>query len=247
MQTKILKANSKTKGFLFLAGINRPVNPGQVTKLAGSIDKMGVIRPVVIARIDWITGKPNNYVIDGQHLYHALMRNELDIPYIEIKVEDNKDLVEKIALLNASSKSWTMVDYVTAWGAVHNDYVKLMKYYQTYDFDLSQLANILHTGMAVTGGSIGNGAIKNGTFRIKDEERRVVLLNNITDVLKKTPRMDRQSNRTFIYSYVNFYNGNISKYNHTKFLEWLDRNKSKLLTVTQDTNEIVKLLERSIK
>lgn len=247
MQIKVLKADSKTKGFSLLAGINRPVNPGHVTKIAKSVDKIGIIRPVVIARISFITGKLIPYVVDGQHLTHALIRNEMDIPYVEIEVIDEKDLVEKIALLNASSKSWTMVDYVTAWGAVHPDYVKLMKYYNTYDLDLSQVANILYKGVATVGGADGSRAIKDGTFRVKDEADKINLLNNITDVLKKVPRMDRQSNRSFIYSYVNFYNGHQSKYNHVSFLNWLEKNKTKLLLVTQDTEQIMKLLEKSIK
>lgn len=246
MNIKILKQEATRKSFSMLAGINRPVNPSHVTKLAKSIDKMGIIRPVVIARISFLSGKPTDYIIDGQHLYHALIRNEMDIPYTEIKVTDEQDLVEKIALLNASSKSWSMVDYVTAWSAVHDDYKKLAKYYATYDLDLSQLANILYYGISGTGGR-ATDVIKKGTFRVKNEAERVVLLNCITDVLKHVPRLDRQSNRMFIHSYIQFYNQNQARYKHEQFLTWLDKNKSKLVLVTQDTEEIIKLLEKSIK
>ena len=64
---------------------------------------MGCLRPVVIAHLSFkeLVG---NYVIDGQHLFHALIRNNMDIPFVMIDVADEQDLVEKLALLNNSSK-----------------------------------------------------------------------------------------------------------------------------------------------
>lgn len=246
MEIKVLRKDSKRKTFSLLAGINRPVNPSHVTKLAKSVDKMGIIRPVVIARISFVSGKPTDYIIDGQHLYHALIRNEQDIPYTEISVENEQDLVEKIALLNASSKSWILVDYVTAWSAVHDDYKKLAKYYHTYDFELSQLAGIL-CGNITQSNAPSSRIIKNGTFRVKKENEKVVLLNCITDVLKYVPRLDRVSNKLFINSYIQFYNSYKSDYNHDEFIIWIKKNKSKLVLATQDTEEVIKLLEKSIK
>ena len=53
MKTQTLKKNSK-QSFSYLAGIIRPINPAQVTKLAESVIKMGVIRPVVVAELSFI-------------------------------------------------------------------------------------------------------------------------------------------------------------------------------------------------
>ena len=82
------------KGFDFLVALNRSIKPGQVTEIAKSINKMGVIRPIVVAKFTYL-GKQGNYIIDGQHLYHALLRNNSDFPYVEITVNDDADLVEK--------------------------------------------------------------------------------------------------------------------------------------------------------
>lgn len=118
---KILTLNKDSNSsFYFLAGINRPVIPQHVTKLSNSINEMGVLRPVVIAVISFVTGKPLKYIIDGQHLFNALLRNNMDIPYIIINITDQVDLIEKIALLNASSRSWTLLDYIHAWSSVNN-------------------------------------------------------------------------------------------------------------------------------
>ena len=46
------------KSVKYLAGINRPIIPYHVTKLAQALTMMGVIRPIVIANISFIDGKP---------------------------------------------------------------------------------------------------------------------------------------------------------------------------------------------
>ena len=125
--------DSNKKSVMYLAGINRPIIPYHVTKLAQALTMMGIIRPIVIANISFMSGIPGWYIVDGQHLFNALLRLGMDIPYVFIDVKDKKDLVEKIALLNASSKTWSLQDYVTAWSSLENDYVKLNNYFNIYD------------------------------------------------------------------------------------------------------------------
>ena len=243
LEIKTLKITG-TKGFSLLAGVNRPVIPQHVTKLAASIEAMGVIRPVVVARFDFLDGVMNTYIIDGQHLYHALMRMGWDIPYTEILVKDSVQLAERLALLNNSSKSWSMKDYILVWSGINKDYVKLNKYFNTYDIELSQVAEILmnNTCNGNIGGSHISTSIKKGEFRIDDEKRGTMLLNYITDALKIVKRMDRMSNKLFIASYVNFVNA-YDRYDHKQFLANLKLNKEKFKTITQDPEEYKKLLK----
>ena len=120
MKIQILKKDSH-KSFSYLAGINRPINPAQVTKLAESVKTLGILRPVIVAELQFISGKLIKYIIDGQHLFNSLLRNNMDIPYITIKIENKVQLVESIALLNASSKNWSIIDYVTSWSCVSEE------------------------------------------------------------------------------------------------------------------------------
>lgn len=236
---------SGSKGFSMLAGINRAVVPSHVTKLASSLEKMGVVRPVVIANIDFVNGTPTNYIIDGQHLYHALLRMGWDIPYTEITIKDPVDLAEHLALLNASSKSWSMKDYITVWANVNKEYIKLNKYFNTYDIELNQLADVLmNNSCAVySGGNMTiSRIIKRGEFTIDDEKRSVFLLNCVTDALKIVPRMDRGSNKLFISTYVNFI-ASYAHYNHAKFLDNLKLNKHKFKVITQDPEEYKSLIK----
>lgn len=243
LEVKFLKL-SGTKGFALLAGTNRDIIPNHVTKMCNSIDKMGVIRPVVVATFDFLTGSPITYIIDGQHLYHACMRLGYDVPYSEITVKDSVDLAEKLALLNNSSKSWSMHDYIKVWSNVERDYVKLNKYFNIYDIELLQVADILMNNQCrfSFGGSSISAPIKRGEFKVNNEERAVFLLDCITDSLKVIKRMDRTSNKLFITSYVNFIN-TCGSYNHALFIENLKLNKDKFKIITQDPEEYNKLIK----
>lgn len=240
MKTQTLKKDSK-QSFSYLAGINRPINPAQVTKLAESVIKMGIIRPVVIAYISFIDGVKKPYIIDGQHLFNALIRNNMDIPYVAIDVKDKTDLVEKIALLNASSKNWSMCDYVTAWASLSNDYVKLNHYYQVYDIDLCTLATIL-LGQSIDGSNTVK-TIKNGKFKVVDEKLNITILDNVTDLLKVIPRMARNDNRYATREYIKFLR-TTRTYNHKKFIDNLKKNKKEFILATQEDGKLVELFTK---
>lgn len=243
-QIKWLGDNAKST-FNYLAGINRPIYPAQVTKLAQSINKMGVVRPIIIAELDFISGKKTKYIIDGQHLFNALIRNGMDIPYVTISIKDKHDLVETIAKLNASSKNWALVDYIMAWGSLIPDYVKLNHYFQVYDFDMGLLCAVLNDNSTDGGNIIAK--IKNGTFRIINEEENVKILNYLTDVLKMVPRMNRMENRYLCREYVKFCIKNCSKYNHDKFMKNLEKNKETFVLATQEEGKLKELFSKYMK
>jgi len=240
-----------SKLFNLLAGINRAIIPSHVTKISTSIQRKGNARPVIVVRISFIDGTPKDYIIDGQHLFFALLRNNMDIPYVVMEVQDKADLVETIALLNSSSKSWSTMDYVTAWASVSEDYRTLAELYNTYDLETAQIAELLHTGSIVIKNRAGNSSIfptiKRGEFKVLDREGSVDKLNKIQEVLKIVPRMDRTSNSLFIASYVHFITILGDKYNHDKFLAYLRQHKAEFAAVTQDVEHIQSLLNKSIK
>lgn len=233
-------ANGNIK-FQYLAGINRAINPAQVTKLAKSVELMGIIRPIVITEVSFISGKTEKYIIDGQHIFNALIRLGSDIPYVSIDVKDKQDLVEKIAMLNASSKTWSMLDYVTAWSSLKPDYIKLNHYFQVYDLEISDLAAILF-GISSSGSNIIR-ILKSGDFTISNEAKNVEILNNVTDMLKTVPRMNRYENRYAVREYVKFLRST-SKYDHKTFLTKLQKNKDKFLLATQEEGKLSELFNK---
>lgn len=227
--------------FNYLAGINRPINPSQVTKLAKSLEKMLILRPVVIAELSFLNGKKGKYIVDGQHIFNALIRLGWEIPYVTIKVESKQDLIEKIAMLNASSKTWTMQDYVVAWSFLKEDYVKLNHYFQVYDFEITELASILNGGNCGGGGT--TRILKSGEFKIINEERNIQLLNNATDMLKVIPRMSRFENRYALKEYIKFVRST-HNYNHKTFIQSLEKNKNKFILATQENGKLAELFQK---
>jgi hypothetical protein len=167
----------------------------------------------------------------------------MSIPYVTIPIKDKQDLVETIAKLNASSKNWTLVDYIVAWGALIPDYIKLNHYFQVYDLDMGVLSSILNDNNT-DGGNISK-KIKNGTFRIINEAENVKVLNQLTDVLKVVPRMNRMENRYICREYVKFCK-NCSKYNHDKFIKNLEKNKDQFKFVTQEDGKLKEMFNNLV-
>ena len=91
LEIKMLSIVSNIKVCL-LAGINRGVSPHHSTKIAESVKSKGILRPVIMAWIDFIDGVKRLYIIDGQHLYFALQRYSVDIPYALVEIKDMQDL-----------------------------------------------------------------------------------------------------------------------------------------------------------
>lgn len=225
--------------FHLLAGINRPIKPSQVTVLSKSVEQIMCNRPIIVAYIDFLPGPKGYYIIDGQHLFFALIRLDSQIPYVEIPIKNKQELVEAIALFNATSKSWTMQDYVTAWSNLHPDYVKLNDYFQQYDFELNILASILANTEINTAST---KLIKQGTFRIRNENQAKVVLDYMTDIFKVLDRGGRYETKYLCSEYFRFYRGSKS-YNHQKFMQNLRKNKSKLDFAVQESGKLAKVFQ----
>ena len=239
---KILRKDSK-KGFRFLDGVNRAVIPSHVTKMAESVSRIGITRPVIVSYFEY-KGTKDYYIIDGQNLYHALLRLNFDIPYKTIEVDSEEDMVEKIALLNTSSKSWTLMDYVTAWSYIRPDYKKLGHFFNVYDLELSCIASLMY-GYAGTSSTNITKVIKEGKFQVKDLNKSIEILDFTTEVLSIVPRFDRNANRIFVSSYTGFVVNNYDQYDHVRFTKYIKRNLEKLQLVNADKERIAEFISKA--
>ena len=236
---KNMKWSTAKSMFLLLAGINRPIKPGQVTVIANSITKMMLVRAVVVAYIDFLPGAKGYYIIDGQHLCFACIRLDINIPYVEVQIANKQELVEAIALFNATSKTWSMQDYVTAWSNLHPDYIKLSNYFNQYDFELNILAGVLgSTELSGTTTKI----IKTGNFKIKNENQSKVILDCLTDLFKVVDRGSRYEIKYLCSEFVKFYRGS-KNYNHNKFMSNVKKNKAKLDFMNLEAGKLVKMFQ----
>lgn len=230
-----------TKSFSIMDKINRPIRPGQVSTLTKSVQKMGVIRPIVVAMLSFIDGVNRIYIVDGQHLFTVCIRLSLPIWYVRIKVIDQQDLVEKIALLNSSSVSWTLADYIKAWSSLDEkeDYRKLIKYKGIYDQTYEALAMIF----SATERTAGSKRIKNGSFKIINEEKGVEILNDLNDVFANINRGNGVEIRTFVSKYAKW-RYITPTYNHKKFVAYVNKNANFVDALNAAGEESEKFFER---
>jgi len=242
MNIQYLKNDSK-KSFKKLVGINRDTSPAHVQKLKLSIEQIGMLQAIIVAELSFITGKKELYIIEGQHKYEACMALGIDIPYVIIKgIYDYKALVETIALLNSSSKSWKMEDYILAWGSVNPDYKKLMVLYNKYGVEVNIAAGILSNNESLFSGR-SNQLIKQGNFCITNNNAEKHI-SYTSDVVKQLPKINRTVLRTFISQYVSVLISLGSSYEHDVMLRYINKQKHTILMEHVDKTSITGFFEK---
>jgi hypothetical protein len=245
MITKIMIMNSKInikysknyEKFLFLDN-NRTLNPGHVQTMIESIRTMGVIRPVVCIETDVISGKKERYITDGQHMFTGLVAEGLEIPYIVLNVEDEIDVVVKMAKMNNSSKSWTLTNYVNAFKPYLPDYQKLFKMRNLYNIEPLMLAAICTRGTSAV--VTGSQLIKSGKFKITNSECQE-MAKAFNDFFLKIGRADRWVKHQFLQVFMRAY----GTYNHEDALANLDKH-IKTIKAMSDTGAAEAFISKNI-
>ena len=209
--------------------MNRAIDSKHVQKMITSIRKMGVIRTVITTTTNIIEGVTKTYVIDGQHLATALEREGQAIPYIEVIVESEEDLIEQMAYLNNSSKSWDLMNYINAWKMIRPDYMKLFKWKNMYDIEITMLAII---GVNNAGFRHSTSSIKTGEFKITNPLAEQ-MCKDFNDIFLKIGMSDRAIKFQFLTAFMQAY-GN---YDHQKVIANLDKHLKtvKLMANGDDT------------
>jgi len=195
--------------------MNREIDSKHVQKMIASIRKMGVLRCVIACNTNIIEGTNKTYIIDGQHLATALEREGQPIPYIEIAVTSEADLIEKMAYLNNSSKSWDLMNYINAWKMIQPDYMKLFKWKNMYDIEITMLAAI---GVNNAGLRTSTQSIKTGDFKITNPNAED-MCKAFNDIFLKIGMSERSVKFQFLTAFLQAY----GSYNHAKVIANLDK------------------------
>jgi hypothetical protein len=232
---KELKVNTTVDYSKFaVLPMNRGIDSKHVQKMITSIRKMGVIRCVITTTTDIIEGEKKRYIIDGQHLATALEREGQPIPYIDIAIESEEDLIAKMAYLNNSSKSWDMMNYINAWKMIRPDYMKLFKWKNMYDIEVTMLAAI---GINSAGIKHSTSSIKTGDFRITNPKAED-MCKAFNDIFLKIGMSDRFVKFQFLSAFLQAY----GTYNHTKVMSNIEKHMKtvKLLTDGDSTGTYIR-------
>ena len=242
---KVLGVNAK-KGFKFLVGINREIIPAHVSALASSILQLGILRPIVVATISFLDGVPTKYIIDGQHTFTALLRLKKDIPYVEIEISSLEQLIETIAKLNTTSKTWHLVDYINTWAYYKPEYKEFKRLFNLYNIERGILAELLHTGI-VTGRTQGikesiSSIIKKGKLRIINKELALQILDYVVDLREITSDLGRAEQKLIISVIIEKIKADGAGYNHEQYKKYLISIKKELILASNDMETVRVLL-----
>ena len=228
-----IKNTTNYKMFSILP-MNREIRSEHVEKLVRSIRTMGIIRPVIICKTDVLEGEMKNYIVDGQHLATACEREGLAIPYTTITCNDEIDIVEKVGMLNNSSKSWALIDYVNAYKYCFTDYMKLLKFKNLYNLELNMVAALCTNQFSIIKNS---QIIKSGDFIISNRNSEQ-MCKDFSEIFLMLTNVDRSIKFSFLNSFMQSY-GTISqstvKNNLNKNLK-----KLKLISDNQEASIFIK-------
>ena len=214
--------------------MNRGIDSKHVQKMIASLRLQGCVRVVQCCRTNIIEGEEKLYIIDGQHLATALEREGQPIPYIETEVTSEEDLIEKMAYLNNSSKSWDLMNFINAWKMIRPDYMKLFKWKNMYDIEITMLAAI---GINNAGIRNTTASIKTGNFQITNSKAEE-MCKAFNDIFLKIGMSDRSVKFQFLAAFLQAY----GTYNHTKVMSNIEKHMKtvKLLTDGDSTGTYIR-------
>lgn len=212
LRSKITKDYSK---FSYLP-MNREVQPSHVESMVKSLRKMGCIRDIVVVNTNILEGVYKTYIVDGQHLLNALIREKMPIVYRTITVKSEQELVENMAALNNTSKSWKLLDYINAYKVIYTDYMKLLKYINLYNLEPTMIAMISTKSYRQSGGL--SKLIKEGGFTITNNDTEA-MCKAFSDIFIKIGKADRWVKFNFLDVFATEY----GTYNHASTLKKLDK------------------------
>jgi len=239
---KLLIKETKSYSSLHYLPMNREVNSKHVQSMVDSINIMGIIRPVVLCETNCVDGIKKKYILDGQHLVNACQRLNIAIPYVIIPVNDELDIVHKMGMLNSTSKSWTLKDYVNAYKMFKPDYMTLFKYHNLYNLSYSELAVILGLKTSYDSGK-GIKPLKEGKFVINNPDGELACKNLSEMVTLLGGNIIPQVRRVFVRLYAT----NSFKFNHGSTFTAIKSNLDSLAVITKEYDLEEFLLSKIIK
>ena len=235
---KKIKFSKHYNKFYMLDGINRIPDSKHIQKMVTSIRAMGVIRPVICVQVKFMDGTNKLYVVDGQHLFKALCAEGLEIPYVIIETPNKIDLVHKMAMLNNSSKPWTLLNYVNAFKMYIPDYNQLFELRDMYNIEPLMLAAICTRGTS----SIVSGSqlLKSGKFKVTNPEAQE-MAKAFNDFFLKIGTADRWVKKQFLQVFMRAW----GTYDHKESLANLDKHL-KTVKAMSDTGAAEAFISKNI-
>lgn len=150
---------------------NRDVKYQHVEELAESVAKYGVLRPIIV--------DTNFNILDGQHLFLALDLLKYPFEYLQVDVTTKEEIIDLMAKLNNTSKSWSLEDFINMWATVKPDYRKILEKMNKFSINANTFL-ILY----VNDSGIARRQVKEGRFKGADFDSMDIHVQNVLELKK---------------------------------------------------------------
>lgn len=203
---------------------NRDIDYRKVAKIKLSMQMYGITSGITLIRTDVFDSTMRYYAADGQHRYEAAralnMLDRLPIFIVQKEFRSIPEIIQFVATLNTTQKSWTLVNFVEAYCSVDaKEYIFLRDICNTYN--ISYPIGMLLCGWS--GNGPGYNSFKDGHFKVRDMEKTRKVFSYIQDCFGVLEICDSRPMSYFAEQFYRWYND--STYDHAKFLKFLKRNK----------------------
>lgn len=203
---------------------NRDIDYRKVAKIKLSMQMYGITSGITLIKTDVFDSTMRYYAADGQHRYEAAralnMLDRLPIFIVQKEFRSIPEIIQFVATLNTTQKSWTLVNFVEAYCSVGaEEYIFLRNICNTYN--ISYPIGMLLCGWS--GNGLGYNSFKDGHFKVRDMEKTRKVFSYIQDCFGVLEICDSRPMSYFAEQFYRWYND--STYDHAKFLKFLKRNK----------------------
>lgn len=218
-QIKVLKTTQYDKFNKLTA--NREVATKRVTRLKHSIQSRGNLRVLVMGKFN---GKL--YVIDGQHYLQACINIDIPVFYQIIEFATEADMIDMMAVLNSTSATWELGDYVHAFAELNIlDYMRLKAWRTKTGYSVQNISKI------ASGGEITkvSQSIKNKQFKFYLTEPEMTKMVNMLDkLIEAIAPISYNSINTIVAGFVKYKRFKGTDFNFTLVLKKVREEKEYL-------------------
>jgi hypothetical protein len=127
------------------------------------------------------------------------------------------------------------MNFINAWKMIRPDYMKLFKWKNMYDIEITMLAMI---GVNTSAIRYSTGVIKTGQFQITNPQAEE-MCKAFNDIFLKIGMADRAIKFQFLNAFLNAYD---SSYNHVKIMTAIDKHLKtiKLMAIGNETGNFIR-------
>lgn len=172
---------------------NRPINSVHVMKMKLSVQKHNILRNVIVV---WDEKKKKYYIVDGQHLFTAIMELNLEIRCHAIPCDDENQITQLMIDLNNTSKSWKMMDFINGWAESGNKAYRTLRNAANVTYADVQ-SSVIIQAYTQKNRQTATKMVKEGTFQIVDKTKGDEFIDCISECSELVPNT-RQMNEALI-------------------------------------------------